>query len=85
LVKFPQLSAALKVREKKPLETLRTLTSAIKSIEEELGANGRVLVRYSGTEAKLRLLVEGPTEKVVQIALDRLVEATGRDLEVLKS
>ena len=85
LVKFPQLSAALKVREKKPLEGLRTLSSTIRSIEEELGANGRVLVRYSGTEPKLRLLVEGPTEKTVQSALDRLVEATGRDMEVIKS
>jgi phosphoglucosamine mutase len=42
-----------------------------------------VLVRYSGTEAKLRLLVEGPTDAIVKAALDRLVVAARADLEVL--
>jgi phosphoglucosamine mutase len=82
LVKFPQLSVALKVKEKKPLESLRTLPATIRAIEIELAENGRVLVRYSGTEAKLRLLVEGPTDAIVQAALDRLVAAARADLEV---
>ena len=84
LVKFPQHSAALNVREKKPLETLGTLPSVITAIETELGATGRVLVRYSGTEPKLRLLVEGPTEAVVQSAMARLKSAVRSDLEVLE-
>ena len=50
LKKFPQLSAALTVREKKPFESLRALPAEIKAIEAELGSKGRVLVRYSGTE-----------------------------------
>lgn len=83
LVKFPQLSAALTVKEKKPLESLRALPAAIRTVESELGANGRVLVRYSGTEPKLRLLVEGPTLAVVQGGLDKLVDAARTDLEVL--
>lgn len=83
LVKFPQLSTALTVREKKPLESLRALRAAIKAVELELGARGRVLVRYSGTEAKLRLLVEGPTDGTVRAALDRLTAAARNDLEVL--
>ena len=83
LVKFPQLSAALTVKEKKPLESLRVLPAAIKAVETELGSSGRVLVRYSGTEPKLRLLVEGPTPAVVQAALDRLQAAARADLEVL--
>ncbi len=83
LVKFPQLSAALKVRQKKPLESLPTLPAAINAVENELGTQGRVLVRYSGTESKLRLLVEGPTDAIVKAALNRLVNATRADLEVL--
>ena len=83
LVKFPQLSAALQVKEKKPLKSLPALPAAIKAIEAELGARGRVLVRYSGTEAKLRLLVEGPREAIVRAALDRLEAAARADLQVL--
>ena len=83
LAKFPQLSAALAVREKRPLESLRTLPQAIRAVEAELGAAGRVLVRYSGTEPKLRLLVEGPTDVIVRAAMDNLVAAARFDLEVL--
>ncbi|MBI2511108.1 MAG: phosphoglucosamine mutase [Opitutae bacterium] len=83
LRKFPQVTAALTVREKKPLEKLPTLPATIAALERELGSQGRVLVRYSGTEPKLRLLVEGPTDAVVSAALDRLVAATRADLEVV--
>ena len=83
LRKFPQLSVALKVREKKPLETLPKLTAAIQALEHELGARGRVLVRYSGTEAKLRLLVEGPGDDIVREGLARLDAAARAELTVL--
>jgi phosphoglucosamine mutase len=83
LVKFPQLASALTVREKKPLESLPTLPAVIKAVETELGAAGRVLVRYSGTEPKLRLLVEGPTDVVVRAALAKLEAAVRADLEVV--
>lgn len=79
LAKFPQRTEALPVAEKRPLETLAHMSSAIRQIEAELGRQGRVLVRYSGTEAKLRLLVEGPTDARVAAALARLKEALSRD------
>jgi len=79
LRKFPQLTAALPVREKKPLESLPRLGAEIAALEAELGAQGRVLVRYSGTEAKLRFLVEGPTDEVVAAGLSRLKAAAGAD------
>ncbi|AOS45414.1 Phosphoglucosamine mutase [Lacunisphaera limnophila] len=83
LVKFPQRSLALRVREKRPLETLPGLTGAVRALEAELGARGRVLVRYSGTESKLRLLIEGPTDAVVAAGLERLQVAARAELEVL--
>lgn len=82
LRKFPQRTAALRVREKQPLETLPGVMAAVREVEGALGARGRVLVRYSGTESKLRLLVEGPTEDEVQSALARLDAAVRADLIV---
>lgn len=84
LRKFPQRSSALKVREKKPLETLPEVIGTIRALEREFGAQGRLLVRYSGTEAKLRLLVEGPTDAAVEDGLRRLETAVRSSLEVIE-
>lgn len=83
LRKFPQRTAALKVREKRPLETLPKLTAEIASLESELGSRGRVLVRYSGTEAKLRLLIEGPDAATVDAGMGRLERAARSELVIL--
>ena len=83
LRKFPQCTAAFTVRDKLSLESLRGLADAIRAVEASLAARGRVLVRYSGTESKLRLLVEGPTESEVRAGLARLEAAARAELEVL--
>ncbi len=80
LVKFPQATATVMARVKPPLETLPALTAAIAGLEAELGSRGRVLARWSGTEPKLRLLVEGPDAQVVKEGLARLVAAARQDL-----
>ena len=83
LQKFPQGTRALRVKDKRPLETLPAVTAAIVELERELGTRGRLLVRYSGTEAKLRLLVEGPSDAVVADGLARMEKAVRADLEVV--
>jgi phosphoglucosamine mutase len=80
LRKFPQRSATLPVKEKPPLDSLAAVQAALRAVQAELGAGGRVLVRYSGTEPKLRLLVEGADGPQVQACLDRLVAAVRADL-----
>jgi len=81
LRKFPQLTAAITVQEKRPLEECPTIVETIAKLEREFGAYGRVLVRYSGTEPKLRLLAEGPDQPTVEAAIGRLMLAVRVDLK----
>jgi phosphoglucosamine mutase len=65
--RFPQLVTNVKVREKKPFEQLDGVTKLMAEAEKELkSAGGRVLLRYSGTEPKARLLLEGRDAKVLE-------------------
>lgn len=78
--KFPQASASLAVRKKTPMEELTLLPGAIAEAEAVLGSHGRVLVRYSGTEPKLRFLVEGEDAAQVPVLLERLRAAASEEL-----
>jgi phosphoglucosamine mutase len=60
--RFPQVLLNVRVSEKKPIESLPSVLEAIRRVEEALGGNGRVLIRYSGTEPKARIMVEGEDE-----------------------
>jgi phosphoglucosamine mutase len=83
LRKFPQLTSGITVRAKKPIESLPNLPGVMKALEAELGASGRILVRYSGTEPKLRFLIEAPTDEIVRAGMDRLLAAARADLDVV--
>ena len=63
---FPQTIKNIRVREKRPLDQLPEVASAIRRAEQELDGNGRINVRYSGTESLARVMVEAPTEAAVQ-------------------
>lgn len=56
---FPQRTGAIQVREKPPLENIAEIQDTLQRLKTEMGDEGRVLLRYSGTEPKIRLLVEG--------------------------
>ena len=69
--RFPQVLRNVAVRSKPPLEDIAGLEKAVKEAEERLGRDGRILIRYSGTETVLRVMVEGPDESMIdRMALD---------------
>jgi phosphoglucosamine mutase len=63
---YPQAQLNLAVREKPELGSLPAVMRVIGDVEKKLGKDGRVLVRYSGTEPKVRVLVEGPDKKLIE-------------------
>ena len=72
---FPQTIKNVRVKEKRPLEQLPDVMSAIKKAEQQLNGNGRVNVRYSGTESLARVMVEAETEETVRRLADQIAAA----------
>lgn len=81
---FPQKTANLKVAKKLPIESLPTLSQAIQEANNSFGEEGRVLVRYSGTEPKLRMLAEGRDLVGVNKVIKGLISAANSDLDVIQ-
>jgi phosphoglucosamine mutase len=70
--RVPQRLVNVQVKERRDLSTLPSVQGAIADAERELAPNGRVLVRFSGTEAKVRILVEGPNDPRNQSLAERI-------------
>ena len=77
---LPQQQRAVTVRHKDQWEGDPALRAAIAEAESRLGAGGRVLVRPSGTEPALRVMVEGPDADLVRELADSLVALAGQRL-----
>jgi len=75
LKKFPQSARNLRVRTKPPVEQLVEAQKIIKETEKKLGDYGRVLLRYSGTESLIRLLVEGRDVEYLEAQADKIASA----------
>jgi len=71
----PQVLVNVKVDRKVPLEELADVRVLIERVERDLGEDGRVLVRYSGTEAKARVMIEGPDEGRIREQAESIAEA----------
>lgn len=78
---YPQVLVNVTVSRKPPLSTLPGVTAAVKDAEAELGEEGRVLVRYSGTQNLCRVMVEGPSLEIVRRICGRIAEAVKRDAQ----
>ncbi len=79
---FPQEIKNVKVREKLPLEQLPVVMEAIRAAESELDGNGRVVVRYSGTEKLARVMIEAETEALMRRHTDAIASAIQRTIGI---
>jgi len=80
LTPFPQAQVSVPVRSKPPLESAPELQEQLRKAEESLHPKGRVLLRYSGTELKARVMVEGENPDRVRSLADDLAQTVGRCL-----
>ncbi len=79
---FPQVIVNVRVREKKPLDQIATVTDTIRAAEAELAECGRVVVRYSGTEALARVMIEAESEEAMRRHADSIAAAIHAELGV---
>ncbi len=79
---FPQTIKNVRVREKKPLLEIPAVAAAIAAAEKELDGNGRVVVRYSGTEALARIMVEAEDEARMTRLADAIADAIQQALGI---
>jgi phosphoglucosamine mutase len=70
--RYPQVQRSVQVRAKPPLEELSELQLLLQRIESDLGGQGRVLVRYSGTEPVARVMVEGEDSRTINGFADEI-------------
>lgn len=79
-VHYPQVLLNVPVRERRPLDKIPRFNKTLADVNAALGETGRTLVRYSGTEPLLRIMVEGPDRAVIQAhaeSLARVVRGRG--------
>jgi len=77
---LPQVLLNVRVAKKVPLTELSEVQKAIAAVEADLGNRGRVLVRYSGTEALLRVMIEGENETKIREQAQQIADAVERQI-----
>lgn len=80
MTRYPQVLTSVVVARKVPLDKLDGLGKLVREIEGQLGNDGRVVMRYSGTEAKLRVMLEGPDEDRLREYAEQIVETAVAEL-----
>jgi phosphoglucosamine mutase len=80
MTRYPQVLLNFPVARRVPIDSLPTVRAAIANVEKALGQNGRVLVRYSGTEAKARVMIEGTDEPTIRAYAEEIAECLRKAL-----
>ena len=79
---FPQVIVNVRVREKKPLAEIPSVATAITEAEQALATTGRVVIRYSGTEALARVMIEAESEDEMRHHAEQIASAIRTELGV---
>ena len=79
---FPQVIVNVKVREKKPLDQIPSVAAAILAAEQALADSGRVVIRYSGTEALARVMIEAESEPLMRHHSEAIAAAIRTELGI---
>lgn len=77
---YPQKLINVDVQNKPDIKTVPNIVDAIRQVENELGDEGRVLVRYSGTQNQCRVMVEGPSPELTEKYCSAIAQAVQREL-----
>ena len=80
LVTFPQTLVNVRVREKVDVATIPAVAEAMQRVEQALAGRGRLLVRYSGTEPLLRIMIEGENQATVQAWAEEVADAVRKTI-----
>jgi phosphoglucosamine mutase len=80
LTTYPQVLLNVRVREKTDLETIPEVAAVMRQVEEQLAGNGRLLVRYSGTEPLLRVMLEGQDLQEIDRWAHAIVDAVNKTI-----
>jgi phosphoglucosamine mutase len=81
MTRMPQVLVNLQVERKVPLDQLPEVMKAITDVEQKLGGDGRVLVRYSGTESKARVMIEGSDEVLIKSWADEIAAVLAKSTQ----
>jgi phosphoglucosamine mutase len=81
MTRYPQVLLNFKVAHKRPLDELPIVRAAIAEAESALGSEGRVVVRYSGTEPKARVMIEGTDEQLIKSHADEIARVLQQALQ----
>jgi phosphoglucosamine mutase len=73
--RYPQVLLNVRVREKPELLGLPRVATAVRTVEERLGADGRLVLRYSGTEPLARVMIEGPDQETAEALAGGIAQA----------
>jgi phosphoglucosamine mutase len=80
MTRVPQVLINAKLRQRKPLDEMPQTTKVVRAVEKKLGERGRVVVRWSGTEAKLRVMIEGEDEGDIRVMAQSIADAASAEL-----
>jgi len=77
---YPQTLKNVRVREKVPFNELASVRAGVEEVEELLSQNGRLLLRYSGTEPLARVMIEGENQGKIEAYAQKIVDAIEREI-----